>query len=168
MTQRMPTHRLVANTSDEGLWGFTVDPAPTSRMHVRCFTRDGTPTVLLEAGGVRVWEPAPGFPPALERMVRGEIEIQRDQIERQWLVEMISRWGRLALEQDGSVVTLRAYPGTPAEFTRSLDLCRHAVNPPTEPGEITLISDPEPALEMWADRPSKWRARVTLSGRLWL
>ena len=171
----LPTHRLVANTSDEGIWGFTIEagsdpfPVPEPRMHVRCFTVDGTPRVYLEDRGRRVWDPEPGFPPDLERAVRGEIEIQRDQIEAAWTREMIAQWGWLSLTPDGAMVTLTAYRGMAGEFTRTIDLRRDAsiLRPPTGEGEIALVAEPEPAVVVYADRPERWWVTVPLSGRLW-
>lgn len=172
---KMPTHRLVANSSDQGVWGFTVtagsdpSPAPEPRMHVRCFNLDGTPCVYLEDRGRRVWEPEPGFPPDLERMVRGEIEIQRDQIEMAWAKEMIATWGWLDLEQDGAMVTLTAYRGTAENFNRVIDLRRDAgvLHPPAGEGEIALVAEPEPAIIVFADRPERWWVTVPLAGVLW-
>ena len=171
----MPTHRLVANTSDENLWGFTIEagsdpiPAPEPRMHVRCFTVDNTPKVYLEDRGHRVWEPEPGFPPDLERAVRADLEIQRHQIETAWTKEMIATWGWLDLEQDGAMVTLTAYRGTAENFNRVIDLRRDAgvLHPPTGDGEVALTAEPEPAVVVYADRPSRWQVRVPLAGKLW-
>ena len=172
---KMPTHRLVANTSDENLWGFTIEagsdpiPAPEPRMHVRCFTVDNTPKVYLEDRGHRVWEPEPGFPPDLERVVRADLELQRHQIELAWTKEMITTWAWLSLTQDGAMVTLTAYRGAVGEFTRRLDLRRDAsiLRPPTRPGEIALVADPEPAVVVYADRPERWWVTVPLAGKLW-
>ena len=172
----MPTHRLVANTSDEGLWGFTVTagsdptPAPEPRLHVRCFTRHHPPQkIYLADRERRVWDPEPGFPPDLERSVRGEIELQRHQIEAAWTREMIATWGWLDLKHEGSLVTLTAYRGATGEFTRSLDLRRDAsiLRPPTGEGEVALVAEPEPAVVVYADRPERWQVRVPLAGRLW-
>ncbi len=171
----MPTHRLVANTSDENLWGFTVSagsaptPAPEPRMHVRCFTVDNTPKVYLEDRGQRVWEPNIGFPPDLERAVRADLEIQRDQIETAWLKEMITTWGWLDLEQDGAMVTLTAYHGMQGMFKRTIDLRRDAgvLHPPRGDGEVMLVAEPEPAIVVYADRPARWWVTVPLVRRLW-
>ena len=171
----MPTHRLVANTSDEGLWGFTVTagsdptPAPEPRLHVRCFNMDGTPKVYLEDRGHRVWEPEPGFPADLERAVRADLELQRHQIETAWTKEMITTWAWLSLTQDGSRVTLIAYRGMPGMFIRTIDLQRDAgvLRPPTGAGEIALVAEPDPAIVVFADRPSRWQVTVPLAGKLW-
>ena len=173
---KMPTHRLVANTSDEGIWGFTVtagsdpSPVPEPRMHVRAFNVDNTPCVYLEDRGRRAWEPEPGFPPDLERTVRADLELQRHQIEMAWTKEMITTWGWLDFELDGSMVTLTAYRGMAGEFTRRLDLRRDAniLRPPTGEGEILLASEPEPAIVIYADRPERWWVTVPLAGVLWL
>ena len=172
----MPTHRLVANTSDEGIWGFTIEagsdpfPVPEPRLHVRAFNVDNTPKVYLEDRGHRVWDPEPGFPPDLERSARGEIELQRHQIELAWTKEMITTWAWLSLTQDGAMVTLTAYRGAVGEFTRRLDLRRDCgvLHPPGGRGEILLASEPEAAIVIYADRPPQWQVRLPLAGKLWL
>lgn len=73
------------------------------------------------------------------------------------------------MTQDGSRVTLTAYPGTPAAFVRVIDLRRDAgvLHPPCGEGEVMLATDPELAIIVYADRPSRWWVTVPLAGKLW-
>ena len=166
----LPSHRLLADScGSELIWGYTYDPAPSpGRMHVRCFTADGTPAIWLEGpDGTRVWEPAPNCPPEIAAASRADIERQREEIERFWLTDMLTRWHGLTMTQDGPLITLMCYPGTAASFIRVIGLRQHAVNPPIEPGSVALVATPVPALELWADRHRRWRSRIPLEGLIW-
>ena len=166
--ERMPTHRIQIDTLDGNLWGWTIDPAPTTGMHLRCQTLDGRLTVDLElpGRGQRAWLPRPGFPG--ERW-RQDIEESRPSIEAAWLADSIHQ-GRVRIKQDGSSVVVQVYPGEgEISFERVIDLRRDAsiLRPPTGEGEIALVADPEPAVVVYADRPERWQVLVPLAGKLW-
>ena len=167
-TERMPTHRIQIDTLDGNLWGWTIDPAPTTGMHLRCQTLDGRLTVDLElpGRGQRAWLPRPGFPGECWRQ---QIEESRPSIEAAWAADCI-RQGRVRIKQDGSSVVVQVYPGEEGiEFNRELDLVRDCgiLHPPRGTGEIVLDPDTQ-SLVVWATKPERWRTLVPLSMlRIW-
>lgn len=164
----MPSHRLLASSLDwELTWGFTFDPPPVCRMHVRCFNLDGTPTIWLEGtGGVRAWEPASGCPPDVAAASRADLEIQRPEIERYWLRHMIADWAYLSMTVQLPHITLMAYPGTDRSFSRRFHLQRGLgiLRPPAQADAYSLVAEPDPALLVGgAGIPERWRTRIPIT-----
>ena len=154
------------DTLDGNMWGWTIDPAPTTGLHLRCLTLDGRRTVQLEGpAGERAWVPGPGFPTGYKQ----EILESRPLLEAVWGSDII-RQGRIRLEQDGSLVTVEVYPGEgDLTFSRVIDLRRDAgvLHPPTGDGEVALTAEPEAAIVVYADRPARWQVRLPLAGMVW-
>ena len=169
MGEQLPTHRLAVDAAEQA-WGWTIDPPQVGRvMHLHCFTAD-LPDVVLEApGGRRGWQVS-GLDPGLEQALRSDAEAVRESIaERQYSADLI-RAGRLVMEVEGVVVRLRVYPGEgEISFERVIDLRKDAgvLHPPTGDGEIALTTEPEAAIVIYADRPSRWQVTVPLAGVLW-
>jgi hypothetical protein len=87
-------------------------------------TGSDTVHVWLEHRGRRAFELASGAlsPTDLERL-RTAVNARREEIERRWLLRL-TRLGRLTATLQGSVIELTAYPGSPHQFMRQLDLRR--------------------------------------------
>jgi hypothetical protein len=93
-------------------------------MHLRAISlehRHLEYVVWLEDKGRRIFKHGPRVPPQVWKCLKEEIENQRQRIEELWACYMMMK-GWLTVGMAGTAVTLDAYPNTPSNFQREIDL----------------------------------------------
>jgi hypothetical protein len=148
-------------------WGFYSAEEP--RMHLQ--TLPGSPAqykVWLEVGGQRTFAADGRVPAKVLNALRSALAQDRLawKVRARWVRQMIEkRWLRLDLL--GDVARLVAYPGTHHEFTREIDLRKHA-SPVryASPGDVRLDAETA-ALVLDAQRGDDEWVLVDLADELW-
>ena len=115
-----------------------------------------------------MFKPDVAIPAEVVDKLQEEVAGQRDNIEDAWVVYMIDM-GWVRVRVTGKIVTLCAYPNTPNQFERMLDLRRifpkdaaRAIAP-----EDIVLSRGTACLEIFPQRPRSERHHLRLSRLLW-
>jgi hypothetical protein len=155
--------------SEEGAaaWTWLAQGPPRMHLQVAGGIRHGRERVWLERDGRRVFEPEGSIPRRMLRTLRIAVLRCRDGIEADWVAHMI-RKGWLRTEPRGAALRITAYPGTPAEFRREVDLGRVFAHPIPELRVHDVRLDPETAsVRLWTGLPESMQELLGLPGVLW-
>jgi hypothetical protein len=77
--------------------------------------------IWLENKGHRVFEPEPGIPAKVLKVVQKVVADERERVEAEWAAFMIrNTW--LKVRYANGIITLYAYPRSPNHFERTLEL----------------------------------------------
>jgi hypothetical protein len=169
--QRKPeaVPKLVRNTPPGFDWGFYSAEDP--RMHLQTLPAGAEQyKVWLEEGGGRAFVPEGRVPAKVLHALRNALDkdpLLAWKVRARWVRQMIEKdWLRLELR--GHVARLVAYPGTHHEFTRDIDMRRHA-SPQRYAGTADVRLDAETAaLEIDAQRAEDEWVLVNLAEELWI
>lgn len=160
---------LLRNTPQGYDWGFYSREEP--RMHLQ--TMRGAPAAYklwLEHQGSRVIEKAGEIPAKIFNAVKSALETDDMlawRVRAEWVHQMLVKgWLRLHLEGTCAVIT--AYPDTPHQFQRRVQLADHArpslfVDPPQD----VRFDDETASLMIGARHPEYQRVLVDLAEILW-
>ncbi len=151
-------------------WGWFSREDP--RMHLQTVDKDHRRLhykIWLEKTGRRTFEPEPGIPAKVLKVLQAEILQQRERIEAYWASFMIkNNWLKVALS--GTTLTLYAYPNLPSHFERTIDLHdligNAEVASKITPAEVAL-NEEFGCLELFPQRDEGSRLHEPLEKILW-
>jgi len=147
-------------------WGFF--SREDERMHLQTIDekRVGKFKYWLERDGQRVFEAESAAPGRIHDALIADIRTAgtRRHVEAKWVMLMIHK-GWLTLDYRAPITTLRAYPGG-REFTRTIDLSRELLEPPTDPSEVVLSAGMA-SLQVFPSLDEADRVDIFLPDVLW-
>lgn len=150
-------------------WGFYSREEP--RMHLQVIDRQHAKLgykVWLERDGKRVFEPAGPIPARILKSLKAAVEKGPASVEAEWVHLMIDlHW--LTVAVNAPFVTLTAYPRTPNQFARTVDLSPY-LSPETavqlERKDVGLNSE-FAVIEIWPWKPESQRPFIPIAPILW-
>jgi hypothetical protein len=150
-------------------WGWYSREEP--RMHLQVVDKKHAYLhykVWLEDRAKRIFEPAVDMPPKILKKLENEIRVKRSSIEMEWVGLMIAK-GWLRHRLSDLILTLTAYPGTPNQFERKVDLAPH-MSPEEQarfkPGDVGLNHE-FAVIELWPARHESRRPFILIPPILW-
>lgn len=149
-------------------WGFYSREDP--RMHLQVVDSQHRRLgykVWLEERGRRVFQPEPSIPVKVLKSLQQEVARMRDGIEHDWVALMIGK-GWITIRVEWPIIRIIAYPRTPNQFERELNLLKELPGAAREvTAENTVLSQEMGCLELFSNRAENRRVHIRLHPILW-